>query len=386
MSKVHPALILCLLYSSVIVAQAVVDPPRHTVLFILDGMAAGTLERLDLTNLEGLQAKGVYYPKVELILPAHPAQDDRPDSPYYYPWGCSLPNIPLMTGALFVGAEALKAHMIQHSFGDAFTGFVVNDSAYRELRYGFDVYYRHGSTLDDQYDYQAVREKAQELIAENDARFIRIHFQGPGSGGYLDLQEGVTIWEEGSRYRREMMRADAEVGAFVDWLEKSGRWSETVLIVMGDHGQNHEGWHAPYVGQAQRQPVIFVGKGIKKGKTFTYAEAIDIAPTIAFLNQVPAPAYSQGRVLKEVLTGHPDHSESPRYLWRLNATLLAYHHMIEAKESGDEAHTPTLSGSRPFLPLRTIGTWHRRFDSLAELVAYQESVLEDLLANEQNKK
>ena len=48
-------------------------------------------------------------------------------------------------------------------------------------------------------------------------------------------------------------------------------------------------------------PIIFYGKGIKKGYLGGKADLIDIAPTLAYLTGVQPPSASQGRVLSEIL-------------------------------------------------------------------------------------
>ncbi len=49
-------------------------------------------------------------------------------------------------------------------------------------------------------------------------------------------------------------------------------------------------------------PLMFAGQGIRPGVYSTPAEAVDIAPTIAFLTRVLPPTLNEGRVLSEILT------------------------------------------------------------------------------------
>jgi arylsulfatase A-like enzyme len=202
---------------------------------------------------------------------------------------------------------------------------------------------------------------------------MRIHWQGPGSAGYQDMNEGVSIWDERSNYRREIVRADSTVGHFVAWLKDNDLWKATRLFVMGDHGQNDEGWHAPYVGQAQRQPVIICGNGIKEGKEYSYAEAVDICTTIAHLHGVPKPKFSQGRVLTEAIQGQPDTAPETGPVQRLNALLLAHHALLE--QIDEEQIKKIRDLNRQFHTIETMGTWHRHFKSVEALISHQEDVL-----------
>ena len=48
-------------------------------------------------------------------------------------------------------------------------------------------------------------------------------------------------------------------------------------------------------------PIIFYGKGIKKGVSRKRYEIIDIAPTISNLLRIEAPNSSTGRIIEEAL-------------------------------------------------------------------------------------
>lgn len=351
--------------------------PRMTVLFIIDGLACGTLERLNLPTLQQIRDNGVYFPDLNLPLPAHLVRNDSMESVHYYPWGCSLPNVMLQTGSLFIGAAGLKESMIQHSFPEGTTAFVVNDGAYEELRYGYSYYVRHGRGEKDQYDYAGLVQKAREIITQHHPRFIRIHLQGTGSAGYHDLQAGRGLWSEQSRYPGEMARADSALADFIAWLKEIRIFNQTAFIVMGDHGQNDEGWHAPYVGQAHKQPVLFQGYGIKKGKVMTNASSLDIAPTVCHMNQVPLPAQNMGRVLLEIFKGEPDSKAGRSLVARLNEALLQHHRLLQQVPAAQRA--PAFECvNRNFLTIESIGSWHKHVATLAELVQHQERILQEL--------
>jgi hypothetical protein len=351
--------------------------PRMTVLFIIDGMACGTLERLHLPTLHHIRDNGVYFPDLNLPLPAHLTRNDSVESAHYYPWGCSLPNVMLQTGTLFIGAAGLNEAMIQHNFPIGSTVFVVNDGAYEELRYGYSFYVRHGRAEKDQYDYAGVIQKALQIITQHHPRFIRIHLQGTGSAGYHDLQAGRGLWSERSLYPREMVRADSALADFIAWLKEISMLDQTAFIVMGDHGQNDEGWHAPYVGQAHKQPVLFQGYGIKKGKVMTNASSLDIAPTVCHMNQVPLPAQNMGRALLEIFEGEPDTETGRSLVARLNETLLHHHHLLQEVPPAQRS-LEFERANRNFLTIESIGSWHKHVATLEELVQHEERVLQEL--------
>jgi hypothetical protein len=351
--------------------------PHLTILFIIDGMACGTLERLDLPMLHDIRDNGVYFPDLALPLPAHLERNDDVGSERYYPWGCSLPNVILQTGSLFIGASGLKENMIQHSFPEGTTAFVVNDDAYDELRYGYTYYVRYGHEEKDQYDYSGVLQTAQHIIAQRDLRFIRIHLQGPGSAGYLDMLAGRGLWSDQSMYRCEMVRADSALADFIAWLQKTGRYNHAALIVMGDHGQNDEGWHAPYVGQAHNQPVLFCGCGIKKGKIILGGSSLDIAPTICYMNEVDLPLQNMGRILHQVFAGKTEGEIGTSRIEQLNNALLQHHQLMERIPASQQS-PEFVKVNEKFSTIECIGNWHNRFAGLEELVRHEERILHEL--------
>ena len=109
--------------------------------------------------------------------------------------------------------------------------------------------------------------------------------------------------------------------------------------------------------------MLIFGQGIKRGKIFDYAEMIDVAPTVAYMHNVPAPKGSIGRVLLESMEGQrTDTIPAQRYMGRLNNALIAQH-----KLSADR--------DEPSNPIREIPQWHKRFVDIKSLVEYQEGLL-----------
>jgi hypothetical protein len=60
------------------------------------------------------------------------------------------------------------------------------------------------------------------------------------------------------------------------------------------------------------------GPGIRHAQP-TRVKAIDVAPTLAYLLGIPAPAQSEGRVLRELFVGGP--TCRPEQRWRLMSCL-----------------------------------------------------------------
>lgn len=149
-------------------------------------------------------------------------------------------------------------------------------------------------------------------------------------------------------------------------------------MIIGDHGQNDEGWHDPYGPSSTKTPMIVFGKGIKRGKKFDYAEIIDLAPTIAYCAQVPQPQMAAGRVLQEIFRGNPDRVALERWMQRLNLVLVQHRKWLDGlKDSNKTSQIKILNDQ--FYQIDTIGTWHRFFDSLPDLVRHNEDILRQMM-------
>lgn len=99
---------------------------------------------------------------------------------------------------------------------------------------------------------------------------------------------------------------DAQVGLIMDALEVNGLKDNTIVVLIGDHGfklGDHSMWakHTNFELDT-RVPFIISGPGIKTNqKTSSFAEALDIYPTLAELAGLQPPAHLQGVSLVPVL-------------------------------------------------------------------------------------
>jgi hypothetical protein len=330
-------------------------PPR-TIMLIVDGLASGAIDRIPLAHLSRLKNEGTYYKEIHLPLPAHP------DKSVAYPWSCSLPNPVLMSGTLFIGRENLKKNLIQHSFKNQKTAFIVNDRAYEDVSGGFDTYIDLRQNFEDIFKDEIVFETTKKIIREEDPVFLRVHIQGPGSSGYKSSEEinqnkvwYQDIWHPQSPYVNQLLKADKLINDFINWLKDEGLMTNTTIFIFGDHGQADTGWHPPYEPKSSKTELLIIGDGIKQHKVFEYAEIIDIVPTIAFIHQVEEPLYNEGRILKEAfkkLEHRPSEFENIKALNRL---------LIEAekqKKSGKDIPTK-------FKGILEIGNWHNDLDTIS---------------------
>lgn len=338
---------LFLLSPSVLPAEpAPLPAPERVILFIIDGLAVGALERFEMPVSRQLAKEGTRYQGMHLPLPGHPEKSET------YPWTCSMPNPMLMSGTPFIGRDGIRGAMIQHQFEAKETAFIVNARSYLDVSGGFGTYISEPHKPD-----ALVIELTKDVMLKEKPVFLRVHLQRPGIQGekvgkkeYSDRPYYRDIWHEASLYREACERADQHLGEFVAWLKEQNLWAGTVMLICGDHGQADEGWHQPYSAAANRTPLVIAGSGVAVGRNLDYCEIFDIAPTIAALARKKAPPHSIGRVLREAFDANLPAPESPRLVARLNETLIAAHALTDEKKAALE--------KAGFLPLESLGLWH----------------------------
>lgn len=376
------------------------DPPRRVILFISDAMPVGAPEQIPLPTFQALKKQGSYFKEMHVSLAAHPKRVDDENDPRYYPWGCSLPNPVAMTGTIFIGQPDIKQHMLQHSYHDKKTAFTVNCDSYDEISPGYTIYHQLAKKgFPDLFRDEMPVADAKTIIESEDPAFIRIHLQGPGSAGHITFQGeeaynqshlkyadpdgsipwNQNIWHPKSPYIDQALYADSLLGDFVDWLKQTERMDETVLIVMGDHGQWDKGTHPPYAEKSNKTPFLIVGKGIKANKLFETTDVLNLIPTIAFMNQVPRPKFATGRVLTETFVGGPVSVSEASPLKELNGLLLQQHQLL--KQHPELEENPEFSQvNRQFMTIETVGVWHKKFSDISSLIKHNTEVLEKLIA------
>ena len=101
--------------------------------------------------------------------------------------------------------------------------------------------------------------------------------------------------------------ADAQIGKLLAKLAETGRDSNTVVILWGDHGWNlgnHAIWGKHNLfEEALRSPLIVHYPGMQQAGVSSEAivETVDLFPTLCELTGLPVPAYAHGSSLKEVI-------------------------------------------------------------------------------------
>jgi len=117
-----------------------------------------------------------------------------------------------------------------------------------------------------------------------------------------------------AHYDGSVLMADTFIGLFLESLVELGLWESTVVIVLGDHGedlQDHGFYNHRSVifDSTTRVPFVLGGGALPaawRGTThYELVDAVDLAPTVMDLAGSVAPAGSRGRSVVALLDGQP---------------------------------------------------------------------------------
>jgi choline-sulfatase len=312
--------------------------PRNLLLVSIDTLRADHLgcygyAGAQTPRLDGLAARGLRFAEaatvVPLTLPAHsslmtgtfPAWHGVRDNGGFYladdqvTLAEQLKEKGYRTGG-FVGAFVLDRRWgIAQGFDRYFDEF---DLKKFEQAASMDVIQRPGSEVVD---------KALAWLGQDRERpfFAWVHLYDPHAPYEAPepFRSRFPASLEGA-YDAEIASADAQVGRLLDALDDDGRLAETLVIVVGDHGEmlgeHGEQTHGFFIYEAAVHiPLILAGPGLPARTIADQVRIVDVMPTALALLAVPAPKAVQGASLLPVVKGERlslvAHSESwyPRY-------------------------------------------------------------------------
>ncbi len=382
MRRIHFVWVSFLLYLlSVNIPALSAKEPERVILFMIDGMHWQVPEKLNMPVLNSLIKEGTYVRKSYMIIPHHPTVGD-----YSQTNSCSFPNPMLHEGTIFLSPEN---KMIQEVISPKQqTAFVVNTTAYRSVGRGFSTCIMDNSLTDGQAVEQAIN-----LLENQNIRFMRVHLQSPGSIG-----TAIAMSSEGKPYARDIFgvgspyvdaieNADKLLGQLIDYLKKTGKWENSVLIVTSDHGQSKAGWHPMLDEDSWMTPLVFVGTGIARGRELPYFEHTDLAPTIARLLGVKAPntGGGAGKAVQEIMEKtDATYYQPAQYIKTINQQIrqynILYAKMVLVAEKNNYVANIISSLSNenltpePFYHQDRITEW-RKAGSTEHLIEANEAVL-----------
>ncbi len=255
------------------------------VLFVIDGLqrdAAEAAAKNGADNLKYLMENGVSVREAYSTSPA--PRMFLPDGSL--PWGTSSsPNVAMHTGTHVYESRQMDDIFLsakRSGIKSLFAGGAPNYSEFTTPDYCY------AGTLSD----SLVVQYGIDHFKNDGVRLLRLHLQR-----IRDSWSGPEDkLDPGSAYQKALRDADALLGKLIESLKSKNVWSDTYIIVAGDHGMGltDQSDHPPSVASSWLTFMNFYGPGIKKGGEIPYAETPDLAIMINHLLKL------------EPLKGHTD--------------------------------------------------------------------------------
>lgn len=112
-----------------------------------------------------------------------------------------------------------------------------------------------------------------------------------------------------AHYDGGILYMDSQIGRFVDFLKADGIWDNSIIVIVGDHGE-HFGENNLYYHHvssvyepALRVPLFIKAPNIGSKKISALTQSIDIMPTVLDLLKIPLINYIDGKNLTPIING-----------------------------------------------------------------------------------
>jgi arylsulfatase A-like enzyme/predicted Zn-dependent protease len=201
----------------------------------------------------------------------------------------------------FVGAFVLDARWgIAQGFDEYFDDFDLSE----DVGPGLDAIQRPGNVVVD---------RALAWLGQADSRpfFAWVHLYDAHTPYTAppEVSSQFPRTRDGA-YDAEVAFTDRQVGRLLDALRAAGTLDTTLVVVLGDHGEqlgeHGERTHGFFLYDASVQiPLIMAGPGIERRVIADQVRVVDVMPTLLDLSGIEIPADVQGTTLRPALAGQP---------------------------------------------------------------------------------
>lgn len=274
--------------------------PKHVILVGFDGFSAYSLNNgAEMPTLRKLMAEGASTVQNRSVLPSSSAVNwasmfmgAGPELHGYTEWGSRTPELP----SRVVNADNRFPNIFglyREQHPDAEIGYIYE---WEGMNYLVDTlamnYRQHAEMTED--NPQGCTPFAVQYIKEKKPNLCAVIYDQPDGTGH------GSGWKS-PEYFEKMKQLDGYLAQIVKAVEEAGIMDETVIVVVSDHGGIDKG-HGGKTMDEMQTPIVFYGKGIKKGFSIPESTMIyDIAGTLAYLLDVEQPQVWIARPIKSIL-------------------------------------------------------------------------------------
>ncbi|MFO7834591.1 MAG: sulfatase-like hydrolase/transferase, partial [Halohasta sp.] len=204
-------------------------------------------------------------------------------------------------------------------------------------------------------------------------------------------------------YRGELAYVDAQLAELRESLRAAGEWDQTVIVVIGDHGENI-GEHGFFGHQYNLHetllhvPLVIAGGPFRDGSQYeNYVQLLDLVPTLLETAGISAPKLrmqSQGQsihpasstpprtaVYAEHVQPRPDVEALEARFGDLPATVQEFDRSLRAIRTDRAAYVRGSDGTQWLYPTTETGEHYNRVDRRPALAAQLDTRLDDWLGS-----
>ncbi len=331
----------------------------NVLLITLDTTRADRLgcygyERAETPNLDRLAEAGVVFEtavcQAPLTLPSHASILTGTYPPFH---GVHDNGGFYLREQAVTLAELLRDHEYSTS---AFIGAFVLDARWG-LAQGFEVYDdAFGFATQRAVDLDSVQRRGEDVVdafinwleGRPDEPFLSwLHFYDPHAP--YDPPEPYRTRFVDSLYDGEIAYMDSQVGRVLDRLKAESLLDQTLIIVVGDHGESlgehEESGHGFFIYDATVLiPLIVRFPSSRYGgkRIARTVETVDIVPTLLETVNIPVPGGIQGRSLLPLIRGR---SREDEYLDLLRDLLSSLPLRMESSTRNPQRHAQAHPGA-----------------------------------------
>lgn len=291
-------LIVCLLSTYVFSScvgttqqETVVDTaklPKHVIIVGFDGFSAHSVrEGVDMPTVRRLMAEGSYTLEARSVLPSSSAVNwasmfmgAGPELHGYTTWGSRTPELP----SRVVNSDNRFPNiwgLYRDARPDAEIGYIYEWDGLNYLVDTLAMSYRQQAPMNEENP-KGGTHFAVQYIKEKKPNLCAVLFDNPDGTGH-------KLGWSSPEYNEMLKHLDDCLAEIVQAVEDAGIMDETVIIVTSDHGGIEKG-HGGKTMQEMQIPIVFYGKGIRKGHIVQESTMIyDIAGTLAYMLNVEQP-------------------------------------------------------------------------------------------------
>jgi hypothetical protein len=277
------------------VSPAQVAPPspepaeagvRHVVIISIDGLRPDALALADTPIMDGLMAKGAYFPNAQTVgisetLPSHASMlSGMVPEKHGIVWGLPYIGWPGMNGPTLFSVAHQAGHSTAMVFGKEKLGHLILPNSVDE-HFGADV----GDP--------EIKQQAVQFIEAGLPTVLFIHFPDTDRVGH------AYGWMSANQLQ-SVAFVDGLIGEIMAAIERGGYLDNTLLIITADHG-GHDKVHGDDSPEDRTIPWLAVRPGGPAGITLTRRiNTYDTAATALYALALPIPDRWDGQPVMEL--------------------------------------------------------------------------------------